>query len=318
MTPATFSADFHEIETLAAAQRDFHAAHAQLSAGRFRFRMRLADLGPARLQANAVDGTYLVHARVRPGTWALFFPTGGPEGVSRLNGMQQGRHDAVLYGPGAELQGRVADGQRWTMATLEDTRFRDLLDRVPAAGEGRAVPLPRLLARAPGLLRLPELAATDLRGEAVAGAVVDGLREVLDTALDKGVERGGRLRAERRAVQVTNAAIAFLESTRGRAVSSTEIAAAAGVSVRFINLCFDAVYGTSLHRTLRAWRLAEARRRLLAGGAGLLVKQVALDLGFWHFGRFARAYQALYGETPSETLGAAGAGLSGSAPPRRR
>jgi hypothetical protein len=100
MPPATASAEFHQIETLAAAQRDFEARHAQLSPGRFRFRMRLADLGPLRIQANAVDGTYLCQARVRPGSWALFFPTGGPVGASRMNGLAQGRADGVLFGPG--------------------------------------------------------------------------------------------------------------------------------------------------------------------------------------------------------------------------
>ena len=43
----------------------------------------------------------------------------------------------------------------------------------------------------------------------------------------------------------------------------------------------------------------------MEGGARLMVKQVAIDLGLWHFGRFARAYQAQFGETPSQTLAAA-------------
>lgn len=307
MPPATFSADFHRIETLSAAQHDFQSEHAQLSPGRFRFRMRLADLGPVRVQANAVDGTYLVQARVRPGGWALFFPTGGPEGVSRLNGMHQGSADAVLYGPGAELHGRVADGQCWAMAVLADAVFRDVLDRLPAAREGGAVSLPGLLARAPGLLRLAALPHLDLperAGAAVAADVVDGLRAELNRALAGDAPRDRRPRAEARAVRVTSAVMTYLEAAGGRPVFSEEIAAAVGVSGRFVNLCFNAVYGTSLHRTLRLRRLAEARRRLVAGGEGLLVKQVALDLGLWHFGRFARDYQALFGETPSETLAA--------------
>lgn len=304
MPPATLSAEFDRIETLAAAQRDFQSEHAQLSPGRFRFRMRLADLGPVRIQANAVDGTYLVQARVRPASWALFFPTGGPAGASRLNGVLQGGTDAMLYGPGAELHGRVADGQRWAMAVLDDAVFRDVLERLPTAREGAAVPLPGLLAQAPGLRRLSALPRLDLPGRAVAPVaadVVDGLRAELDRAL-AGDAPGPR--AEGRAMRVTAAALACVEAAGSRPVFSEEIAAAVGVSSRFVNLCFHAVYGTSLHRYLRLRRLAEARRRLAAAGEGLLVKQVALDLGLWHFGRFARDYQALYGETPSETLAA--------------
>jgi AraC family ethanolamine operon transcriptional activator len=33
-----------------------------------------------------------------------------------------------------------------------------------------------------------------------------------------------------------------------------------------------------------------------------LVKTVALDHGFWHFGNFSQDYRKLFGETPSETL----------------
>ncbi|NKE19571.1 AraC family transcriptional regulator [Roseomonas oryzicola] len=136
--------------------------------------------------------------------------------------------------------------------------------------------------------------------------MVDGLCAALDGAFTAGASSARRVRAEGRAVRVASAAVAYLEAARGRAVFSHEIGAAIGVSPRFVNQCFDAVFGMSVHRYLRLRRLAEARRRLMAGGDGLLVKQVALDLGLWHFGRFASAYQAQFGETPSQTLAAGG------------
>ena len=147
-------------------------------------------------------------------------------------------------------------------------------------------------------------------GAAVSEAVVDGLRAALDGALGDWLSPPRRLRGERSAARVTSAAVEYLAAAPGRPVYSDEIGVALGVSPRFINQCFDAVYGISVQRYLRQRRLAEARRRLAAGGAGLLVKQVALDLGFWHFGRFALAYQDLFGEPPSRTL-AAGARRAG-------
>ncbi len=309
IAPVIRAAEFDGVEALAAAQRDFEADIVRLSPGRFRYALDLVDLGPVQVQSNGLQGSYLGRARVPPGHWALFYPTGGPAGASRLNGILPGRDDAVLYGPGAELLARVVDGQRWTMLVLDAAAFGETFERLPAARAGRAVPLRGLLARAPGLLRLPDLAALQAAGQAGAAlseAVVDGLRAALDDALAEGPSPSRRLRGEGSAVRVASAAVAYLAAAPGRPVCGEEIGAALGVTPRFVNQCFDAVYGISVHRYLRARRLTEARRRLVTGGSGLLVKQVALDLGFWHFGRFALAYRDLFGETPSETLTAGG------------
>lgn len=190
------------------------------------------------------------------------------------------------------------------MAVFGDARFRAVFDRLGVAREGRAVQLPGLLARAPGLLRLDEAAAAVAAG-ATGAAVSEEVVEELSAQLN-AVAPAGRLRAEGRAMRIVSTAVAYLEAAQGRPVFSEEIAATAGVSARFVNQCFGAVLGMSVHRYLRLRRLTEARRRLTEGGAGVMVKQVALDLGLWHFGRFAQAYQAQFGETPSQTLAARG------------
>ena len=56
---------------------------------------------------------------------------------------------------------------------------------------------------------------------------------------------------------------------------------------------------------LKSRRLALVRRALMEGSdAPMLVKSVALAHGFWHLGHFVKDYKALFGETPSTTLGA--------------
>ena len=197
IAPVAWSAELDQIEPLAEAQRDFQAEMVQLSPGRFRYGLGLVDFGPLRAQSNVLDGGYLGQARVPPGAWALFFPTGGPQQASRLNGMLPGQADAVLYAPGAELHARVADGQRWTMAVFDDGRFREVFDRLPAARDGRAVHLPGLLARAPGLLGLDDVAAAVAGGAAgavVSEGVVDGLCAELDGAFAAPAPAGARRR----------------------------------------------------------------------------------------------------------------------------
>lgn len=309
IAPVSAAAAFDGVEDLAAAHREFEAEIVQVSPGRFRYEMSLVDLGPVRVQSNGLRGSYLGRARIPPGHWVLFYGIGGPAAASRLNAITPGSDDAVLYGPGAELLAQVADGQRWTMLVLDAMPFGETLERLPAARAGRAVPLQGLLARAPGLLRLPDLARVQDAGQAgtaVTDAVVDGLRAALDDALADTPSPRRRPRAERSAVRVVSAAVDYLAAAPGRPIGSEEIGAATGVTPRFVNQCFDAVYGVSVQRYLRHRRMAEARRRLAAGEAGVLVKQVALDLGFWHFGRFALAYRDLFGETPSQTLATGG------------
>src|SRR5512137_1552010 len=215
IAPVIRAAEFERVEEVAAVQRDFGAELVQLSPGRFRYGMSLVDLGPVRVQGNAVAGSYLGRARVARGEWALFYPTGGPEAASRLNGILPGGSDAVLYGPGAELLARVADGQRWTMLVLDAARFGEVFDRLPAAREGGAVPLRGMLARAPGLLRLSELAGVGAEGEpgaAVADSAVDGLRAALDVALVDGTAPPRRLRGGRSAARVTSSAVEYLSA----------------------------------------------------------------------------------------------------------
>ena len=54
---------------------------------------------------------------------------------------------------------------------------------------------------------------------------------------------------------------------------------------------------------LRRIRLDRARRSLLvADPASVSVADVAARWGFFHLGRFAEAYRALYQEPPSRTL----------------
>lgn len=81
-----------------------------------------------------------------------------------------------------------------------------------------------------------------------------------------------------------------------------EIALALGVSLRSLQLAFSEVHGGLGPRdVLNRIRLEKARKRLLAG-EDCRVTTVAMDSGFFHLSRFAKAYARTFGERPSETL----------------
>lgn len=70
------------------------------------------------------------------------------------------------------------------------------------------------------------------------------------------------------------------------------------ISRRTLQYCFQEAIGMKPVQYMRAIRLNGARRELKHG---LSVTDAATKWGFWHFGRFAQDYKALFGESPSAT-----------------
>jgi AraC family ethanolamine operon transcriptional activator len=97
----------------------------------------------------------------------------------------------------------------------------------------------------------------------------------------------------------------FLRRSSGSAVSVAQLSAVVGVSERTLRSAFSEVYTTSPKRYIKLWQLHRVRRALRsAEGRHVTVTAVALSNGFSELGRFAGEYKALFGEAPSQTLGA--------------
>lgn len=96
-------------------------------------------------------------------------------------------------------------------------------------------------------------------------------------------------------------AIDFMHENIDQPISMAVIAEAAGVSLRTLENGFRAFRETTPAAYLRSIRLKAAREDLLDPFNNQSVKAICLKWGFFHFGRFALAYRATYGESPSET-----------------
>jgi AraC-like DNA-binding protein len=98
-------------------------------------------------------------------------------------------------------------------------------------------------------------------------------------------------------------AVAFIDANADLDLSPVEIAAAANVSVRSLQLAFRRHLDTTPMTYLRDVRLARARRDLAAArtGDGASVTEIARRWGFTHQGRFGQAYRRAYDETPGTT-----------------
>ena len=71
-----------------------------------------------------------------------------------------------------------------------------------------------------------------------------------------------------------------------------------GVQTCALPISFHRILGISPLAYLRAIRLGAVRQALKTASS---VTEAATDMGFWHFGHFAKDYQAMFGELPSHT-----------------
>ncbi|WP_409239799.1 helix-turn-helix domain-containing protein [Streptomyces sp. PA5.6] len=98
-------------------------------------------------------------------------------------------------------------------------------------------------------------------------------------------------------------AITFIEENAHTDIGVADIAAAARVSIRAIQLAFRRHLEQTPLQYLRRVRLTRTRRELLlADPTTHTVTTIAYRWGFAHPGRFAADYRTTYGEPPSHTL----------------
>src|SRR5215469_17999556 len=82
----------------------------------------------------------------------------------------------------------------------------------------------------------------------------------------------------------------------------TEIADAAGCSVRALQIAFQRFRGTTPMRVLQQARLEQARMEMLRAGQTQSLARIAAEHGFSNPTRFARSFRHKYGVYPSEML----------------
>jgi AraC-like DNA-binding protein len=98
-------------------------------------------------------------------------------------------------------------------------------------------------------------------------------------------------------------AIAFIDDNAHRAITAADIAAAAFVTIRTIQLAFRTHLDTTPMAYLRRVRLEAVHRALRAADpATTSISAVAMRWGFGNQSRFAATYRAAYGVTPTRTL----------------
>ena len=281
-----------------------------LRSGPFHGRFCEIDLGGFMLR-RIFHGPLLMHGEVPPDFAALHLVRSA--GGATLNGDVVGSSDLAVLPAGAAIQAICPDEHNRMGFVFRAEAFDRLID------ECGVQPFPRGSHR---LLRLREdqagtlvrafAAMTDLADSlpdllAVPGldhAMADECRQLLAGVLSREEDHPATPRRTADMLRRVAAADEFLREHIDRPVYTDELCAALHVSARALHQGFAAVYGMSPHGYLKRRRLVLVRRALRSGRDGpALVKSVALAHGFWHLGRFARDYAAMFREMPSDTIG---------------
>jgi AraC-like DNA-binding protein len=144
-----------------------------------------------------------------------------------------------------------------------------------------------------GLNALPQAAEAALE-EFVLTLLLRGHPHNFSKELERP-ERHSDSRLVRRAVQ-------FVEEHASSALTTSDIAAGIGASVRALQAGFRNWRQVTPTEYLRTIRLQRVRDALLQANPSTTVTDVALDHGFFHLGRFSQHYKRAFGENPAATL----------------
>ncbi|MBB6489298.1 AraC family transcriptional regulator [Rhizobium lusitanum] len=138
------------------------------------------------------------------------------------------------------------------------------------------------------------LAYKTMLRDGLTSLLLSGLRHNHQPALARPAPDGEPI-AVRRADE-------YIRSNATHAITTGDIAQAAGIPLRTLQDSYRRARGHTLLEAVQSARLETLRRTLLAGETDLTVADAVFACGLGHLGRAAFAYRERFGESPSETL----------------
>jgi AraC-like DNA-binding protein len=176
--------------------------------------------------------------------------------------------------------------------------FDPVIDLNATGGRGLRARLDELMTFAERLGpsgRMSPVAMADRR-EALLDGLLNGQQHDLSDAIRTFSGHAERL------PRALRAARDYLSDNADEPLDLVELARAAGIGIRALQLGFRRHFGVSISEMLLDMRLASLNARLAQASSNVSITDIAFDLGFTHLGRMAGAYRDKFGETPSATL----------------
>jgi AraC family ethanolamine operon transcriptional activator len=272
--------------------------------------MRNLVLHQLRAQWGQAGGANVVEGTVAPGGVMVGVATQNAQ-VMRMNGRRYNAQTVSVQFPGDELCLSSSDWHCWFSVFIPDVVLAEWRGRDATAttisSDLIQVPLERaqafrrdmaqlgsIVQRAPGAFE------SSVAVDTTARKLTDAVREAI-WGQPAPTTQPGRQSIPRR--QVVRAVMDSVDKRDGEYLTVTDLASAAGVSERTLRVVFQDYFGMGPVRYLKLRTLNLIRKALQnADPAVTTVTGAATQFGVWELGRFARDYQLLFGERPSETL----------------
>lgn len=293
----------HDLDELASQLRHADVRYLALGPRREAWRLSRVCTAGGILYAGRMGAATTGFGAVTPGLIALGFRLGGA-GKWLCNGREVDPGSIFVRSDVSDVCVHLDPGVEWVTLCLSEERFLRryrALTRHPVPRAGVSVhraggpELERLrhLVRATfALARAGELGADDW--QAFEEVITHEFVGVLEAP-----SRRERPEYRRLIARCNN----YLAGSGEAPVAASHLCEALDVRERTLRRFFRATYGRNPAAFLRLRQLHAARRALSGGGRERgAITRVATSLGFFELGRFAVAYKAAMGESPSETL----------------
>lgn len=280
--------------------------------GRFTASVTRVDLHRLWMQRGRESLPRIWHAAPSAERKIISFLTEAGRGAVR-NGIEFAPGQIALHASGRPYQHRSLGPLHWGAMSLPIVDMAEIgasvagRDLMPQQDEQIVTPSAPAMARLQRLHAAAGRLAEDAPEVITSHEAARGLEQVLIEAMVDCIvapDRREDTAAQRRHTAIMQRFHAALEASDGMAVYLPELCTRIGVAGRTLRLCCQDHVGMSPKRYLMLRRMHLARGALRQAASGdTTVTDIATQFGFWELGRFAVEYKALFGESPSETLG---------------
>ena len=265
-------------------------------------------LGDVSVQWGQDAGPNVVEGSSSEGGLTLFLPRCSADSIIG-NGCRMQDGSVMLLEPGAEFCMAAMAANRWASIFVPFDQLTAL--GVPSTGPNQkrtglspTEARKRLRVLVESLSIASRNVPAALRQTSAVTAARNKIAQAVGDAL--GLQKEATIAPGRHAlsrVQITRSALQILEEYSDEQISVGRLANMIGISERTLRTTFEEYFGVGPTRFLKVRTLHQARKLLKrADPHATNVTEIAVGLGIWELGRFARDYKLLFDEFPSETL----------------